>query len=358
MIDKFLVISYFDINIEPNILYSNKDISNIYGFPDLKKILEFSELDGTFLFSFRRFQTINTIFNMESDIAREGKDMFMISCIIRASYFKNAVTDIYKYLETKTNILEKFAAEIKLLPNFNLILQKYKENPIIEQFKEYPSFNLILHKYKENPTIDQFKEYCEEFKVDFFSIYDRFFDLIFPASDIRLITQDTNLKKKILLLGPEGSGKETFLRSIEVLQFKSQNKLDIPTRILEIIIDNIIISNPSEFLNGKVGLDIAQAVILIIKNIDKNTFNEVNLLIEKFISSYSSQKFGKVPLLIINNAIKDQTPLREKEIKKNISNLKGLNKEKIPIKYYSLNVLIEEPELLEPLKWLIKEIFS
>ena len=143
-----------------------------------------------------------------------------------------------------------------------------------------------------------------------------------------------------------------------MLQFKSQNKLDIPTRILEIIIDNIIVSNASEFLNGKVGLDIAQAVIFLIKNIDKNTFNEVNLLIEKFISSYSSQKFGKVPLLIINNVIKDQTPLREKEIKKNISNLKRIEEENIPIRYYSLNVLIEDPKLLEPLKWLIKEIFT
>jgi hypothetical protein len=336
MIEKFLVLSYFDMRIGPNILYSNTDISNIYEFPDLSRILEFSKVDDTFIFSFRKFQTINTIFYMKSDIARGGEDLLMISGVIRVSYFKNELTDIYKYLETKKIFLEKFASELKLLPNFNL----------------------ILHKYKQNPTIEQFKEYCEEFKIDFWSIYDRFFDLIFPESEIRIITQDIALQKKILLLGPKGSGKDTFLRSIEMLQFNSQSKLDIPTRILGIIIDNIILSNISDFLNGKVELDIAQAIILLIKNIDKNTCDEVNSLIEKFFSSYSSQKFGKVPLLIINNVIKDETPLREIEIKKNISNLKRLKKEKIPIKYYSLNVLNKDPKLLEPLKWLIKEILT
>ncbi|MFX0188025.1 MAG: hypothetical protein ACFE8A_09830 [Candidatus Hodarchaeota archaeon] len=336
MIEKFLVISYFDMHIGPNILYSNSDFSNVYEFPDLTKILDFIDEDGTFLFSFRKFQTINTVFYMKSDNARGGKDLLMISCVIQASYFKNELTDILQYLESKKPLLEKFVAELKALPNFNL----------------------VLHKYKKNPTIKQFTEYCEKEKVDFFSIYDRFFDLIYPESEIRIITQDINLQKKILLLGPKGSGKDTFLRSIEALQFYSQSKLDIPTRILGIIIDNIILSNTFEFLNGKVGLDIAQAVIFLIKNIDKITCNEVNSLIEKFISSYSSQKFGKVPLLIINNVFKDKTPLREKEIKKNISILKRLKKEKIPIKYYSLNVFKKDPKLLEPLKWLIKEIFT
>ncbi|MHA2472778.1 MAG: hypothetical protein ACXAES_06040 [Promethearchaeota archaeon] len=336
MIEKFLVLSYFDMRIGPNILYSNTDISNIYGFPDLSRILEFSEVEDTFIFSFRKFQTINTIFYMKSDIARGGRDLLMISGVIRASYFKNELTDIYKYLETKKNFLEKFASELKLLPKFNS----------------------ILHKYKQNPTIKQFKEYCEEFKIDFLSIYDRFFELIFPESEIRIITQDIALQKKILLIGPKDSGKDTFLRSIEILQFNNQSKLDIPTRILGIVIDNIILANVFDFLNGKVGLDIAQAIILLIKNIDKKTCDEVNSLIEKFIASYSSQKFGKVPLLIINNVIKDETPLREIEINKNISNLKRLKKEKIPIKYYSLNVLNKDPKLIEPLKWLIKEILT
>lgn len=334
MIEKFLVISYFDMKIGPNILYSNSNISNIYGFPDLSNILEFTEEETSFLFSFRKFQTINTTFYMSSDIARGGKDFLMVSCIIRASYFKNELTDIYKYLESKTPILEKFVAELKILPNFNL----------------------VLHKYKTNPTIKQFTEFCKESKVDFFSLYDKFFNLIFPDSEIRIITQDINLQKKILLLGPKGSGKDSFLKSIELLQFKSQSKLDIPTRILGIIIDNIIVLSANDFLNGDVRLDMAQAIIFLIKNKDINTYNEVNLLIEKYISSYSKQKYGKIPLLIINNFYKSEIPLREKEIKKIIFNLRRLKKEKIPIKYYSLNVIKEEPKLLEPLKWLLKEI--
>ena len=46
------------------------------------------------------------------------------------------------------------------------------------------------------------------------------------------------------------------------------------------------------------------------------------------------------------------------QLKKQISNLKVLKKEKIPIKYYSLNVFNEDPKLLEPIKWLIKEILT
>lgn len=322
--------------IGPNILYSSSDISNIHGFPNLSKILDFSEDESTFLFSFRKFQTINTTFYMRSDRARGGQDLLMISCLIRVSYFKNELTDIFQYLDSKRSILEKFAAELKVLPNFNL----------------------ILHNCSQNPTLTQFTKYCKEQQVDFFSIYNRFFDLIFPESEIRIITQDINLQKKILLLGPKGSGKDTFLRSIEALQFYSQSKLDIPTRILGIIIDNIILSNTYEFLNDKIELDIAQAVIFLIKNNDKDTFSEVNSLIEKFISSYSNQKFGKVPLLIINNVFKGKIPLREKEIRKNISNIKKLKKEKIRVKYYSLNAIKEDPKLLEPLRWLIKEIFT
>jgi len=333
--EKFLVLSYFDMRVGPSILYSNSDVTNIYEFPDLSKILDFNE-EGTFIFSFRKFQTINTIFSMTSDIARGGQDLLMISCVIRGSYFKNILTDIFQYLESKKPILERFVAELKVLPNFNL----------------------VLHKNKIKTTIEQFKEYCKEDNVDFFSIYDKFFELIFPESEIRIITQDINLQKKILLLGPKGSGKDTFLRTIEALQFYNQSKIDIPTRILGIIIDNIILSNTQEFLNGKIELDIAQAIIFIIKNIDKNTCNEVNSLLEKYISSYSNKKFGKVPLLIINNVFQEETPLREKEIKNNISNLKRLRKEKIPIKYYSLNVSLEDQKLLEPLKWLVKEIFS
>ena len=244
MKEKFLVISYFDTLVGPNILYSkSEDINKIYGFPNLSRILDFSEEDGTFLFSFRKFQTINTIFNVESDLARGGKDQLMISCVIRVSYFKNELTDIFQYLESKKPLLERFADELKVLPNFNL----------------------VLHKNKEAPTIKKFKDYIKEAKVvDFFSLYNKYFDLIFPESEIRIITQDINVQKKILLLGPKGSGKDTFLRTIEALQFFNQDKIDIPTRILGIIIDNIILSNTPEFLSGKIELGIAQAIILIL----------------------------------------------------------------------------------------------
>ncbi len=336
MIEKFLVISYFDMRIGPNILYSKSDIGNIYEFPDLSKILEFGTVEGTFTFSFRKFQTINTIFFMESNLARGGEDLIMISCIIRASYFKNELTDILKYLNLKQSILENFASELKKLPNFNL----------------------VLHKYKKDPTIKQFTEYCIKDNVDFFSLYDSYYDLVFPESEIKIITQDISLQKKIYLLGPKGSGKDTFLKTIETIQFYSQRKLDIPTRILSVLIDNIIIPNTFRFLEGKVKLKNVQAIIYMVNNKDKDTFNEVNLFMENFISSYSSKMHGKIPLLIINNTFKNKEILREREIKKILKLKEIRNKKDIPFKFYSLDVSEQSPLLIEPLKWLIKEIFT
>ncbi|MFX1275489.1 MAG: hypothetical protein ACFFAT_10645 [Promethearchaeota archaeon] len=320
----------------PNILYSKSDISNIYQFPDLSRILDFSENDGTFLFSFRKFQTVNTIFNMESKIARGGKDLIMISCVIRASYFKNELTDIFQYLQSKTPILENFAKKLKELPNFNL----------------------ILHKYKKNPNMEQLIKYCEEDNVDFFSVYDYFFELIFPEAEVKIITQDINLKKKILLLGSKDSGKDTFLKTIETLQFYSQRNLDIPTRILGIIIDNIIVPKPSELQKPKLNLIKAQAIIYIIRNINERTLNELDLLLEDYLTFYLNEEHDKIPFLIINNFFKGEKPLKLKEIKEKSFNFIKLKKEKIPVKYYSFNVFNENPRLLEPLKWLIKQIFT
>ena len=336
MIEKFLVISYFDMRIGPNILYSKSDFRNIYEFPDLSRILEFSTVEGIFTFSFRKFQTINIIFYMESELARGGEDLIMISCIIRASYFKNELTDILKYLNSKQPILEKFASELIKIQNFNL----------------------VLHKYKKHPTVEQFTEYCEKDNVDFFSIYDKFYDLIFPESEIKIITQDINLQKKVYLLGPKGSGRYTFLRTIETIQFHSQRRLDIPTRVLSVLIDNIIIPGRTRFSESKIELKKAQAIIYIIKNKDKDTFKEVNLFIEDFISSYSNKMHGKIPLLIINNTFKGKTSLREKEIKKFFKLKEIRNKKDVPLKYYTLDVSIESPLLMEPLKWLIKEMFT
>jgi len=336
MIEKFLVITYFDMRIGPNTLYSKSDITNVYGFPDLSRILDFSDTEGTFLFSFRKFQTVNKLFKMKSTLARGGKDSLMISCIIRASYFKNELTDIFQYLQSKTPLLEQFAKELKQLPHFNS----------------------VLHKYEKNPSVKQFIQYCEEENVDFFSLYDKFFKLIFPESEIKIITQDINLKKKILLLGSIGSGRDTFLKSIEALQFYGQSNLDIPTRILGIIIDNIIIKDPLELIEHKKEFTKAQAFIYIIRIMNEKSINELNLLLEHYFTAYFNNECKKIPITIINNIFKGEDSLREKELNEKIFAIKKLKKEKIPVKYYSLNVRNENPILFEPLKWLIKQIFT
>ncbi len=322
------------MHIGPNILYSSSDISKIENFPNLTRILEFNEEEGVFLFSFRKFQTLNILFYMKSELARGGQDLIMISCIIRASYFKNELTDVFKYLEGKKSILKNFADELKSLSNFTH----------------------ILHKYVKDPSIKQITKFCKEDNVEFFSVYNKYFDLIFPESEIRIITQDLNLQKKVYLFGPKGSGKSTFLKTIEALQFYNLKNMDISTRILGVIIDNIVTLDLNEFINGKVELSNAEGIIFIFKNPDHACFTEVNSFIEKFIKIFSNNSSLKIPFAMISNEIADQIPFSEEQIKKNIK-IEEVKNHNIPIKLYSLNVWHENPQLMEPLKWLIKEIF-
>ncbi len=336
MDEKIIVISYFDQIVGPNILYSSSDIpiSEIENFPNLTRILEFNEEEGVFLFSFRKFQTLNILFFMKSELARGGQDLVMISCVIRASYFKNELTDVFKYLEGKKPILKNFSEELKSLPNFTN----------------------LLHKYVKNPNIKQITKYCKSDNIELFSLCNKYFNLIFPESEVRIITQDLNLQKKVFLFGPKGSGKSTFLKTIEAVQFYNLKNLDLSTRILGVMIDNIMTLDLSDFLDGKVELTNAQGVIFIFKNPDHACFKEVNSFIERFLNSASNNSHGKIPIAMISNELADKTPFSEEEIKKNIK-IEEVKKHEIPLKFYSFNVWHEDPRLMEPLKWLIKEMF-
>ena len=104
--DQILCVSYFDQVIGPNTLYCNEALTEIIGAPDLDKILEFNDEEGTFIFAYRKFQTVNHIFYIDSKIARGGKDLMMITYMIRTAIFKDEIVDVFKsYPQLRTEVI-------------------------------------------------------------------------------------------------------------------------------------------------------------------------------------------------------------------------------------------------------------
>ncbi|MFX1358055.1 MAG: hypothetical protein ACFFA8_12330, partial [Promethearchaeota archaeon] len=98
--ESILCLSYFDTILGPTTFFCNSPL-NTKDHPDLGRILEFQETEGTFMFTYRKFQTINHIFYVNSEYARGGKEILMITYMIRAAYYKDEVSDVYRYLESK-----------------------------------------------------------------------------------------------------------------------------------------------------------------------------------------------------------------------------------------------------------------
>ena len=87
MANVYLYISYFDSVLGPNLLYcSSPLIHNEH--PDLGRILEFTEEEGNFIFTFRKYQTLNHIFYIDSESARGGKELLMITYMIKAAFYR------------------------------------------------------------------------------------------------------------------------------------------------------------------------------------------------------------------------------------------------------------------------------
>ena len=67
--NEILCINYFDYLIGPSTFYCNESLEDNPDYPDLNKILDFNEEEGSFIFSYRKFQTINHLFIFHLKIA-------------------------------------------------------------------------------------------------------------------------------------------------------------------------------------------------------------------------------------------------------------------------------------------------
>ena len=103
--NQILCITYFDQVIGPSTFYSNELLSASVEAPDINRILEFNDEEGTFIFAYRKFQTVNHIFYVDSDFARGGKELMMITYMIKTAIFKDEIVDVFRYLDSKAPVL-------------------------------------------------------------------------------------------------------------------------------------------------------------------------------------------------------------------------------------------------------------
>jgi len=177
--DQILCVSYFDQVIGPNTLYCNEPLTEIVGAPDLDKILEFNDEEGTFIFAYRKFQTVNHIFYIDSQLARGGKELVMITYMIKTAIFKDEIVDVFKYLDSKTPILEDFANKIK----------------------EMDKLSPLLHSKKKGRTEGNVINFADDrFKNQFLEMFEGCFQKLTPEYRIETPIKSKRIVKKVFIV--------------------------------------------------------------------------------------------------------------------------------------------------------------
>ena len=203
MSEQILCVSFFDAILGPRVFYcSEEGIEEKKGkeFPDLGRILEFNEDEGSFIFAGRKYQTLNHIFYIHSPEARGGKDLLMITYMIKAAYFKNEITDVFKYLEQKKPVLQEMADDLA----------------------DFDKLPLMLHQDGNGSSQESpIKLISQEMKEKFLGIFEEYFEKIFLKMGLGSGEKPKN--KKIFIFGPKDAGKSTFIRNIEAIQFHHPN---------------------------------------------------------------------------------------------------------------------------------------
>ncbi len=342
--NQILCITYFDQVIGPNTLYSSEPLVKSLDTPDINRILEFNDEEGTFIFAYRKFQTVNHIFHIDSDLARGGKELMMITYMIKTAIFKDEIVDVFKYLDSKAPVLEEFASEISKLKNDLAIILHTKKNAISS---EYP---LELAN--------------EELKSRFLDIFNKYFKKLAPKYRLETPIRDKRLIKKIFIIGAPRAGKTTFLKNIELIQFLNIKRNDLPSRIYEVVIENLEILQYDnqirefeckDFENLENCVNFAQGFILLFNVSDKNSIIQTKEIFKIVDNTRLEIETELVPILIIGNKFHGREYFEQEFINKTfeINELRELG---IKIKYFPINILKEDEKVMTAIRWLIRKI--
>ena len=340
-----LCLSYFDTVLGPNNLYCSSPLIP-EEHPDLGRILEFSEEEGNFIFTFRKYQTINHIFYIDSEYARGGKELLMITYMIKAAYFKEEITDVYEYLLSKTPDLESYALELKELQDITELLHTHKD----------------LTKQKKILNVAS-----EEFKEKFLTIFQKYLEKMTPRIDINATLLDRGNLKKIYIFGSTNAGKTTLVQNLEVIQFLQYKdngmKRSLSSKIYDFIIDNIevltfeCIDDNTEKEKIKLYqdcIDDAQGFILIFNAANKELLKETIEMFQLVLNRCLDQG-ESMPIVIIGNKFGNKEEITSDMIFENFD-LNNLNECGLHPKYFSINILNEDDKIINALRWFLTEI--
>jgi len=340
-----LSLSYFDSILGPNLLYSSSPL-NAQEHPDLGRILEFTEEEGSFIFTFRKYQTINYIFYIDSEFARGGKELLMITYMIRAAYFKDEITDVYNYLTSKAPDLESYASELKNLQALAELLHGHKN-----RINQKDILNLA----------------SKEFKNIFLTLFNKYLKKMSPKIDLTTHSLNKGNLKKIYVFGPRNVGKTTFVKNLEVIQFlqykNNEMKRDLSSKIYDFIIDNIEVltyecidedTDDERTTLYEDCIDNAQGFILIYDASNKDSLKET---IEMFqlVLNRCQDKGNSMPILIIGNKFKGKEEFPPDLILENFE-LNELTECGLLVQSYSINILSEDDKIIEAIRWLLIQI--
>jgi hypothetical protein len=341
--DQILCVSYFDQIIGPYIFYSSERLLNTFETPDLGRILEFNDEEGTFIFAYRKYQTINHIFYIDSEIARGGKDLMMISYLIKTAIFKDMIVDVFKYLDSKTPILEDFASKIK----------------------ELKEISQILHMEKKVNTEEYVLNFANnEFKEQFLNIFNRYFKKLSPKYPFELAMGKKSAIKRVFILGPPNSGKSTFLNNIELIQFLKIKNNNISTRIYEVLIENMEIVKYSveknefksrNFNNFEDVIKNAEGFIILFDLTERESLDNAEKIFKTIYKNDLNHDLIDLPILIIGNKFDNNELFNEKEIH-NIFDIENLKKSGFKMKYYPINIFSDDDKTMDSLRWLVKHM--
>ncbi|MFX1387547.1 MAG: GTPase domain-containing protein [Promethearchaeota archaeon] len=341
--NQILCISYFDEVIGPSILYSSEPLVDTIDTPDLNRILEFNDEEGTFIFAYRKYQTVNHIFYVDSKLARGGKDLMMITYMIKTAIFKDEIVDVFKYLDSKAPVLEDFASDIKKLNELSS----------------------ILHLKKSALTGEYVLELADDkLKSEFLKVFNTYFTKLSPKYKLETPIKDKRLIKKIFIIGAPRVGKTTFLKNIELIQFLNIKKNDLPSRIFEVVIENLEILKYDkdinafeckEFENLQNCVNFSQGFILLFNLTDKNSAKETKEIFKIVDNTRLEMETELAPILIIGNKFYDKEDIDLEFVYKTFE-IEELRELGINVKYVPINILKEDEKVMEALSWLIKSI--
>ncbi|TXT63103.1 MAG: putative Small GTP-binding domain protein, Arf-domain signature [Promethearchaeota archaeon] len=338
-----LCIVYFDSIIGPNIFYCNHELSENDDFPDLGRILEFSDDPGTFIYAFKDYQTINHTFYLPSTFARGRKEIIMISYFIHAASFSNEISDIFHYLQSKSPILKKLAKKLLSLPGFPKVIHS----------------NVNKHLKGNVLTLGD-----PNFQSTFLLIFNYFYKKLSAYNRGGLIQSD-DVIKKVFIFGPSDVGKTTFLKHIEKVHSQLQNANDLPTKIFQVVIDNLEILTEKctdtdlkceQCERNNRCINNAEGFILIFDVSNKESVIDAKERFKIIVSKFCQKKpYTKIPFLIIGNKFKYHEDVAPEGVYKTFGTEQA-EKCAIDMRYFSMNLLTENGKILDALRWLIKKI--